>query len=90
MKKRIKQVSVVQCGIVLGLLYAFMACLVVPIGLGVIVFAHGSDKIPGVIMLFAPIIYGGIGCLAAMLMALIYNLIASLTGGIEFTVEDAA
>jgi hypothetical protein len=89
MKKRIKSLSVVQFGIVLGLLYALLACLVVPIGIGVLIFAHGSNKVPGIFMLFAPVIYGGIGCLMAMLMALVYNLIAHFTGGVEFTVADA-
>ena len=40
-------------------------------------------------LIFAPILYGVIGFIGGAISALIYNFIAKLTGGLEFTLEDA-
>jgi hypothetical protein len=44
----------------------------------------------GVFLIFLPIIYAVIGFIGGVITALIYNLVAKWTGGIEFTTEEAS
>jgi hypothetical protein len=54
--------------------------------------AHGAVSMGVALLLaiFVPCVYAALGFILGIISAAIYNLIAMLTGGIEFTVEDVA
>ncbi|MEO6873943.1 MAG: hypothetical protein ABI222_03890 [Opitutaceae bacterium] len=98
MKKALTRISPVKAGVVLGVLYALLACIAVPFlmlaGAGVAAAARQSGTaIPmgfifGMGALFLPVIYGVFGFLGGLIAAAVYNLVAKWTGGLEFTLND--
>lgn len=94
MIKRLKNISPVQCGVVLGALYAAISLIIVPFIILVMLVApkqgNGAGIFAGsmVFVIFIPIIYGVMGFIGGIISAAIYNLIASWTGGLEFTLAD--
>ena len=100
-KKRILSISVVQAGLVVGGLYAGLALIfsvfLLIFGLVALVVGAGSSDAAAalgggvgmiVMAVLIPFLYGALGFVAGAIMALIYNLIANVTGGIEMTVVD--
>jgi hypothetical protein len=100
MNKRIKRLAPLQTGLVLGVLYALLSLIMVPFlmlaGAGIAAAARqGGAPLPfaflfGAGALFLPVLYGVMGFIAGVIVALVYNLVAKMTGGIELTVEDIA
>ena len=101
MQKRLTHIAPVKLGIVLAIVYGVMSLIIsVPIFLlyslaGVANTAkigpQGHSAIfTGVFLIFLPIIYAVIGFIGGVIAALIYNLVAKWTGGIEFTTEEAS
>ena len=92
MKKRLKRISVIQFGLVLGVTYAMLGCLLIPFFLLMSMFAPPGAGFPAFLMgigsVIIPIIYGVAGLVFGMIAALFYNLAAKWTGGIEVTVES--
>ena len=94
MAKRLQRVAQVQCGVVLGALYAAISLIFVPFVLLVTMIApKNGNNLPffggGIVfVILIPILYGVLGFIGGIISAAIYNLIASWTGGIEFTVVD--
>jgi hypothetical protein len=86
MKKRISYVSPLQAGIVLALLYALISLVLVPFLILGALFSHGGFGI--VFIIFLPIIYGIAGFIGGIIGALVYNLVAKWTGGIEMVLTD--
>ncbi|QTN34099.1 hypothetical protein HZ994_17825 [Akkermansiaceae bacterium] len=99
-KKRIVSISVVQAGLVIGGLYGvlalFFSVFLVIFGLIAMVAGAGSNDAAAalgggvgmiVIAVILPIVYGALGFVAGVIMALVYNLIAKMTGGLEMTVK---
>ena len=102
-KKRLKSVAPLQAGIVLGALYAVLSLVIVLpmipfVLLGVFSASESLDTGAmggmgagvgiGMLILF-PIIYGVLGFIGGVIAAAVYNLIAKITGGLDFTLEDA-
>jgi|ERR1700677_1609279 len=118
MKKRLKNISPLQLGVVLGALYAILSLIfAVPFMLFVtmmhsaavptfttVTSVTGGTSTPAPIMhmpafpavggvfllVFIPCAYGVLGFIGGVISAVIYNIVASITGGIEFTVTDDA
>ena len=76
-------------GFVMGLCFALFAM----VGLGAA--AATNDEVPGwlgsifgigAIVIF-PIMYGVLGVIGGVIMAALYNLVASITGGLEIDVQ---
>lgn len=99
MKKRLTRVSPVQLGIVLAVLYALISLvLVIPLGaLSMMsnafmqqhgVHSVGASLFTGAFLFLMPVIYAVLGFVGGVIVAVIYNVVASFTGGIEVTVED--
>jgi hypothetical protein len=100
-RRRLTRISPLQLGIVLALLYGLL-CLVFFTPIFVLmsvlipqtpnqphpasVFFPAAGTLFAVIM---PVIYAAFGFVFGIIGAAIYNLVARMTGGIEFTVEDA-
>jgi sulfite exporter TauE/SafE len=100
MNKRLTRIAPLKAGIVLGVLYALLACIMVPFmmlaGAGMAAAARSSGaSIPmgflfGVGSLFLPVIYGVMGFIIGVISAAVYNLVAKWTGGMEITLADTA
>ena len=95
MTKRLQRVAPVQCGVVLGALYGAISLIFVPFILLITLVAPKQGNGAGVfgvgiimIVLF-PLIYAILGFIGGIISAAVYNVIASWTGGLEFTVVDA-
>ena len=93
---RIKSISPLAAGKLLGALYAGLA-LIVGLFLGIFTLiagvAQGGDAIAGGVigglgmMFMLPIFYGIAGFVGGLLMAVFYNMAASFVGGMEFEIE---
>ncbi len=95
---QIKSVAVLRCGIVLAVLYAFFglieALFVVPIVL--LTPAGAPNSIPDTVkpflgigaFFFLPILFAIGGFIGGVIAALLYNLVAHWTGGLEVRVEQ--
>ena len=101
MIKRLTHISPLQCGIVLAALYLCLSLLFIPfLLLGMFVAAHNPQmtaqsgnpfaSLGLVFVVIVPIFYTAIGFIGGVIAALIYNLIAKMTGGIEFTTTPVA
>ena len=89
MKKQLTHITPVRAGIVLGVLYAFIALIIAPFALLVALFAKDASGSHVAFAVCLPVLYGFVGFIGGMIMAAIYNLVAKWTGGIEFEVRDA-
>ena len=100
MNKRLTRIAPVKAGLVLGVLYALLACIAVPFfmlaGFGMAAAARSTGAaLPlggfmfGIGALFLPVIYGVFGFIGGLIAAAVYNLVAKWTGGLEFTLADA-
>jgi len=96
MKKQISNISSHQTSKVFALLYVLFT---IPFALiGVLGFLFGSPtemangqpqmQFPWMFLVFAPLIYGGLGYVFTRLGCVAYNFIAKRFGGIEFTVTE--
>ncbi len=93
-KKRLKSVSPLQAGIVLGALYAVLGLIGAFFMLPVMLLG-GSDNLGPIgvglgIIIALPIAYGIGGFIGGAICAFVYNIIAKMTGGLEFSFEDVA
>jgi hypothetical protein len=96
--KRLKRIAPLQLGLMLGVTYALLAIVIIPIILlfGAIASAvsstHGGQALPGILgmgvffIVFLPVLYGVMGFIGGVIGALIYNLVAKWIGGIEVEV----
>jgi hypothetical protein len=99
MKKiRILHVPPLRFGLVLGLINGFVGMIVAPVMLfaGGVIAATEAPRllgIPwlffGVGALFMPLIHAVGGFLVGVLLAMVYNLAARWTGGIEIVLDDS-
>ncbi len=95
MKKVIKKLDVIQTGRVIGLIYFFISLvLFLPF---ILIFSLSSIEmedflsgigIGGMALLIIPVIYGVLGFLGGMVIALVYNLISHWIGGLVVEVEE--
>jgi len=95
-KMVIRKISPVSAGKILGALYAVLGLVVGAIFLVasvVGVAAAGGQNVVGGLMtgglsiLFLPLLYGGMGFLGGVVGAFLYNVGASMVGGVEFEIE---
>ena len=88
MKKQIVRVSVAQSAKVLAVLYMVMSIPIVVI-LGVIGMI-GAGGMGLFLVILAPIVYGVLAFLGTGLAAWLYNVVANMVGGLEYTTKDMA
>jgi transmembrane protein DUF3566 len=102
MKRRIKRISPLQAGKMLGALYACMGLILLPFfALAAVAgaFAPSTEQSAGASApalfvgmmfgfgIFMPIIYGVMGFIGGIIAAALYNVFARWIGGIEVEVE---
>ena len=91
----VKSVGVMSVAKIMGLLYACMGLIFVPIFLlaGLLGSFAGQDKtlfagIFGIVLaVLMPVLYGVMGFIAGAIGALLYNLVAKWLGGFELELE---
>jgi hypothetical protein len=94
MKKQLTHITPLKAGLVLGTMYGFVSLIIVPFILLAAGMTAGQPGFPhpfiftAGIAIIAPFLYAIVGFIAGALSALIYNLIAKWTGGLEFEVKD--
>ncbi|MCM2371738.1 DUF3566 domain-containing protein [Rhodopirellula sp. ICT_H3.1] len=94
---KLKRVDPLSCGKMLGALYVFIGLIM---SVFMIVFTMigvagggGNNLMAGLAggvigAIFVPVFYGILGFIGGLIMALLYNLCASVIGGIEMQFED--
>ena len=101
MKRTIKRIAPLQAGKVMGVLYACMGLIFLPIFMlaaaagAFAQHAQGAQTAPAAVVagimfgmgIFMPVIYGVMGFIFDVIGAAIYNLVARWIGGIEVEVE---
>ena len=86
MEKELKKLAVLQTGMVLAILYALLGVIIfIPLALIIAAINGVAEAIPLIVLIF---LYPIVGFLGGILMAAVYNLVASWVGGFRFTVED--
>ncbi len=99
MVTRLRNINPIQCGIVSGILYVLLGVIVALLFAPImsIMTAHMPPGVPraaaglsmGTLLVF-PIFYGVLGFIGGIITALVYNLVAGWTGGIEITLATLA
>ena len=94
MRKRIKRISVIQTATVSAVLYGAMGLLFVPLIFLARMVGGSNSGLFGVGLglvgaLMIPVIYAIGGFVVTAIGCALYNVVASVTGGIEFDLEDA-
>jgi len=90
MKKQIVRISILQSSKIMTLLYTLFGFIYTLIGIPMVIFGSSQLQIIGIIYCFGPIFMGILGFIFFVIAAAIYNLAASLVGGVEFEVKDLA
>ena len=92
---KLRRVGVLSVGLVLGAVYALIGLIagffitVISTAVGGAFDAGGLGFLFGAgSIIFLPIFYGIIGFIGGIITALIYNLVAKITGGIEMGFES--
>ena len=85
MKKRISHISILQQGIVLAAFYGLLSLIIVPF---IIIGGLLHGNVLALLGIFLPVFYSIMGFIFGVIIAFVYNLVASWTGGIELTFTD--
>ena len=90
MAQRIRRFGVGQTAKMLGVLYALMGVVLIPIFLVATMYAPDSTGYGMGVAIALPVIYGVIGFVFTAIGCAIYNLVAGWIGGIEVEIEEPA
>jgi hypothetical protein len=88
MAQRIRRFGVGQTAKVLGVLYALMGVVLMPIFLIAARFSPSESGLSSGFALALPVIYGLGGFVGTAIGCFIYNFVAGMVGGIEIEVDD--
>jgi len=88
MKKRIQRVSPLSFGIFSAVAYGVLGLIMGLILLVLSAFDSHPSPFHGILCIVFPIGYAIAGFIFAALCAILYNLIAKITGGVEITLTD--
>lgn len=91
MAKRIRRFNVGQTAKVLGVLYALLGLVLVPIFLIAARYTPGGASFgTASIVVALPLAYGLVGFVFTAIACLLYNLVAGWVGGIEIETDESA
>ena len=88
MAQRIRRFGVGQTAKMLGVLYALMGVVLIPIFLVATMYAPDATGYGMGVAIALPVIYGVIGFVFTAIGCAIYNLVAGWIGGIEVEIEQ--
>ena len=89
MKKQIERVSVMQNAKMVAVLYLVLSVPALAIFYGFAAMT-GQGALSVVAMVVFPLAYGVSGFVTTLIGAWLYNLVASLVGGFEFTTKEVS
>ncbi|MGA2327767.1 MAG: hypothetical protein ABSH05_15910 [Bryobacteraceae bacterium] len=85
--QEIKHIGVFQAAKFMAVMYLLVSAVIV-IPLTFILMAFGSSSNPfGLLVLLLPVLYGIVGFIFTAIGCWVYNLVASMVGGIEIELE---
>ena len=87
MRTQIKRISIMQTSKVVAIIYPIFGLIHTMIGIWMLTSPEQPNWL-GMLFLFIPIIIGIFGFIFSIIGCLLYNLIASKVGGVEFILED--
>jgi hypothetical protein len=84
---RLTRFGIHSTALIVGIIYFVLAVICVPI---VYVAARNAPNggLPGILLILGPVLYGIFGYLFTVIGCLLYNLVASWTGGMVLTLES--
>ena len=88
MERELKSIAVLQTGKVLAIIYGFFSVIMIPFLLIVALVSRGNigAMIPTILVI---VLYPVIGFIGGIIAAALYNLAASLVGGLQFTLKES-
>ena len=95
MRKRLRKISVFQTSKVAAVLYGVLGLVFAPFiflaGMFMPGEASGAGLFGGLLgALVLPVVYAVVGFIGTAIACVIYNVLAGMTGGIEFELEDVS
>ena len=87
MRAQIRRISIMQTSKVVAIIYPIFGLIHTMIGIWMLTSPEQPNWL-GMLFLFIPIIIGIFGFIFSIIGCLLYNLIASKVGGVEFILED--
>jgi len=87
MRTQIKRISIMQTSKVVAIIYPIFGLIHTMIGIWMLTSPEQPNWL-GILFHFIPIILGILGFVFSVIGCLLYNLIASKVGGVEFILED--
>jgi hypothetical protein len=95
MRKRLRKLSVFQTAKVAAVLYGVLGLVVAPFIFLAGTFLPGEARGAGLFggllgALVLPVVYAVVGFIGTAIACVIYNVLAGITGGIEFELEDVS
>ncbi len=85
--RTVVRINPLQLGKILGVTYALISLLLIPIFLFMAVANPRGAGIGIAVAIFLPVFYGVAGLIGGVIFGWIYNICAKLVGGIEVEVE---
>lgn len=87
MTTQLRHIAPLRAGVVLAIVYGILSLVIAPFILLIVVF--GGKGGAGFVILI-PFLYTAAGFLGGLLVAVLYNLAARWTGGLEIELADSA
>ncbi len=87
MKKQVIRISILQSSKIMTALYVLTGFLYTLIGIPMIIFGNSQIRMMGILYLLGPIFAGVFGFVFFVIVAALYNLLASWLGGFEIEVK---
>ncbi|MDB5340965.1 MAG: hypothetical protein JWN70_6584 [Planctomycetaceae bacterium] len=83
----VKSFNPFQLGKLLGIFYALVSLLIVPIFILISLAGNGNNGISLLVVLIVPVMYGVFGVIGVVIGGVAYNVCAKIVGGIEIEIE---
>ena len=88
MQYRIRRFGIQSTALTLGILYFFIALILVPLFYFASRNGPPEEALPGVAFVLGPFLYAALGYLGTALFCWLYNMVAGWSGGVSMTLEQ--
>ena len=88
MRKQITHISVLQTAKVAAAMWFVMSVLMIVIVAFPTMMITGQMRMPGLMLVVGPLIYVFFGFVFTVIGAWVYNMLAGVIGGVEYTTTD--
>ena len=90
MQYRIRRFGIQSTALTVGIIYFFLALILVPLFYVASRNGPPEQALPGVAFVLGPFLYAAIGYLGTALGCWLYNMVAGWSGGVSMTLEQDA